>query len=1170
MTFISYAQNFEDIMLWRAFKHIENGFYIDVGAWSPDLDSVTRAFYEKNWRGINIEPNPKFHEQLVQRRASDINLKVAISDRESSMEMNLLENPGLSTLDDAIAAQHQLAGWKVCRQTVKVTTLQKVWQEHVPAGQAVHFLKVDVEGFEGSALHGVDWEQHRPWVVVVEATLPMSQVDSYADWEPILLAARYQLAYADGLNRFYVAKEHAAELLLSFKYPPNVFDGFKLMSQLEAEAKAEQAEAKAQQAEAKAQQAEAKAEQAEAKAQQAKVAADELATQLNALCTSASWRITRPLRAIRGFLRGVFVVLKELNSDIKDYLKKIISPWFVVVINYVRRTLIIKRLLKSVIILMPSLRLFLVKIIIWSSAEPCKISSEKLRSNTFYYKVFPNCVNVPETLSLKASPDFKKNTWIRLIGHVEGNYSLAIVNRSLASALEVATSGKIQFVPYEGKGYSVTPQLSAHQLNGIEAALNRRIDDSGLPIVSIVHHYPFINDPLPAHLRLILFPWEETSVPVDIVTQINNHFDGVLVPSASGKRALINSGCSLQVFVLPQGIDHLVNFDSNPISISDVGFDKKVRFLHVSSVFDRKGPDILLKGYLEAFTSSDNVELYIKTFPNPHNKIKAQLSKLIGDRKDAPMITIDECSLDSDQMRELYCSSHAMVLPTRGEGFNLPAAEAMALGLPVIVTGGSAQADFCTEQTATLIGYAYSPSRSHLHASDACWLEPDVSDLANKLRDFRNRLITSDVALYEQVGRGSAHVRDIYTWKNSAEGVLSSAEWLLKQRNTVKQRRIRLALISPWSTKCGIAEYAKMIMASLMAHSEFDVDIFCDSRTQTVSDGAEISWEPDNQDSFQKLIHRLTLERYDVVIIQHHPGLILLSDTTCKLLADLRSYGAVVILELHSTFPLIAGVQMSDAAAESLAKLDRIIVHQSDDLNNLLQLNLSDNVMMLPHGVIQSLSNLDLQEIRDELNLPRDAMVLGTFGFAMPHKGIDVIIRCIEHLRKALNREVFFLSLNSSWDDSGQIYIDELKALSKTLKVDNYIVWKNDFLPIKEVLRFLSCCDYSIFPYKHTQESASGAVTIGLATQRPVLVSELDIFADLSEVTYCIPDDKQGLVSAILCLENDKSLSDGLIRKQSKWLVERDWGSISSRFANLVRALVRDRVLLENIGRVTL
>lgn len=275
MTFISYAQNFEDVMLWRALKHVEQGFYIDVGAWSPDQDSVTRAFYERGWHGINIEPSPVFHQQLQARRPRDLNLKLAIGEREDTVTINFFDDTGLSTLDDTIAEQHREAGWSLDRQPVQVTTLAEVWRQHVPAGQAVHFLKVDIEGLEEAALRGNDWQANRPWVVVVEATLPMSQTESYAAWEPILLAADYRFAYADGLNRFYVANEHA-ELLPAFAYPPNVFDGFVLAAQQQAEAKAQQAEAKAEQALA----------------------------ELQAIYASRSWRWTAPLRALENAFLG--------------------------------------------------------------------------------------------------------------------------------------------------------------------------------------------------------------------------------------------------------------------------------------------------------------------------------------------------------------------------------------------------------------------------------------------------------------------------------------------------------------------------------------------------------------------------------------------------------------------------------------------------------------------------------------------------------------------------------------------------------------------------------------------------------------------------------------------------------------------------------------------------
>ncbi|MBA1225542.1 FkbM family methyltransferase [Stutzerimonas stutzeri] len=298
MTFISYAQNFEDVILWRALKHVGQGFYIDVGAAWPDEHSVTNAFYERGWRGINIEPNPEFYQRLCQQRPRDLNIKVAISDAEGTQVMNFVPETGLSTLDDKIAELHQATGWTHNRQEVQVRTLASVWHDYVPLGQDVHFLKVDVEGFEETALRGNDWVSCRPWVVVVEATLPLSQEESHEGWEPILLEASYQLAYVDGLNRFYIAKEHM-DLLPAFKYPPNVFDDFKLQAQQRAESRAAEAESQAANAVSRA------------------VAAE---AHLNALVNSTSWRATKPLRVISLGLRNPseFKVKLQQRAALKE------------------------------------------------------------------------------------------------------------------------------------------------------------------------------------------------------------------------------------------------------------------------------------------------------------------------------------------------------------------------------------------------------------------------------------------------------------------------------------------------------------------------------------------------------------------------------------------------------------------------------------------------------------------------------------------------------------------------------------------------------------------------------------------------------------------------------------------------------------------------------------
>lgn len=218
-------------MLWRALRHVdvESGFYIDVGAQSPESDSVTKAFSLLGWRGINVEPHPTYFAQLVKLRPRDINLDVAVGEQSGSLMMNFFDDSGLSTADLEIASRHAAAGYAVRTQEVSMLTLAEVWRMHVPDIQQVHFLKVDVEGLERAVLVGNNWKNYRPWVVLVEATLPNSQVENHHEWESILLDAGYKFVYADGLNRFYVADEHL-ELAPAFRYPPNVFDGFTTAS----------------------------------------------------------------------------------------------------------------------------------------------------------------------------------------------------------------------------------------------------------------------------------------------------------------------------------------------------------------------------------------------------------------------------------------------------------------------------------------------------------------------------------------------------------------------------------------------------------------------------------------------------------------------------------------------------------------------------------------------------------------------------------------------------------------------------------------------------------------------------------------------------------------------------------------------------------------------------
>jgi FkbM family methyltransferase len=222
---ISFAQNSEDILLYRCFRDVATGFYVDVGAFHPEIASVTKLFYDKGWSGINIEPG-KGIAALQAARPRDVNLAVAISDH--SGEANFYEHPndpGSSTLSPEVPPVIAERAGNRQLHRVSLLTLTQVLDAHAPT-RHLHFLKVDAEGAETAVMTGLDLKRYRPEVILIESTEPYSTIRRTEPWNDILAAADYRLAYFDGINDFWVREESAERLLPEFAVPVNVLDGF--------------------------------------------------------------------------------------------------------------------------------------------------------------------------------------------------------------------------------------------------------------------------------------------------------------------------------------------------------------------------------------------------------------------------------------------------------------------------------------------------------------------------------------------------------------------------------------------------------------------------------------------------------------------------------------------------------------------------------------------------------------------------------------------------------------------------------------------------------------------------------------------------------------------------------------------------------------------------------
>ncbi|QIL81648.1 FkbM family methyltransferase [Diaphorobacter sp. HDW4A] len=1186
MTFIAYAQNNEDVVLFRALEGVVNGAYIDVGANDPVADSVTKAFYDRGWRGINVEPLEMHWRDLERERPGDINLRCVAGPVEGSVDIWEPLIRGWSTVSPKIIEEHRASGVSGVTHSVRMLTLAAICRQYVSGD--IHFLKIDVEGFEKDVLAGMDFQSFRPWIVVVEAFDPITKMENFEDWEHLLTSHAYGFAYADGLNRFYVALEHA-EIIERMKYPPNVFDDFVRVAQIEQTQRAESAEAvEAQRSE---QLIELGKQFSEAQENYARLESDNsarlaefsekahewwskalsLESELKSVKASWSWRATYPMRILLGVIRHPGATLKPLgNRLVRWSLRVLAKPLSMLMERILGNRNFSERLNYWLLKNYPTLHAHLRTIAIQTGAmvevERPKLAISKLDqasqdgwSDLGLLDVFPKYPVLPEGLTFSRGR-INNAHWVRFTGHLEGHYSLAIVNRNIVAALDDLMPGRVHFIPFHGKPYDKIPKLPQEQEVALSAALNNQIPGSfGPETISITHHYPMIGDELPSGLKLCIFFWEETSVPIDIVAKLNASFDGVIVAAESVKVALINSGCQKRVVVVPIGIDHIVARDTPPVQSVKPEAGVPFRFLHVSSAFHRKGVDVLLEAFLEAFTESDAVELYIKTFPNPHNQVAELLQAYSAKHKHPARVIIDEQPLDDAGMIALYRTANSAVLPTRGEGFNLPAAEALAMGIPVITTGYSAQVDFCTLSTAHLVGFQFGASESHVRTDDACWVNPNKTDLVRQLRRVRERVLAGDPEIHNMRESATKYVRDTYSWANAAKSIAGYSEVLLAE-NTATRGVKNIALLTPWAAKCGIAEYSEKLFKNIVGADAISAKIFADSRTKIVDANVFVSWKVGDVASVVRTLVRIQEQKVDAIFVQHQPSLYELSEVVCEHLLALQNKGCGVYLELHSTQPLLSEFRLTPKAVRCLEQLDRIIVHKVEDLNNLLSLGLWRNVMLLKLGVVQPLLDPDVGKARNEYGIPMDALVLGCFGFALPHKGLDAVVGAISLLSAQLQRPVHMLAVCSALDERSAHVIKGCKAQAERLGVSKNITWITDYRPISECQELLSSVDYMVFPYRDTQESASGAVTIGLSTLKPVLVSPLDIFSDVSDVTLQMsgPDDADISRTVLEWESTSEEMQAVLLEKQRQWLKVRDWVSVSQRLLTMVSVLRRE------------
>jgi len=281
----------------------------------------------------------------------------------------------------------------------------------------------------------------------------------------------------------------------------------------------------------------------------------------------------------------------------------------------------------------------------------------------------------------------QKNTAVLWHGPVDSFGSFQCVNHALLQEL----------------GQSSAFSLSLTQDKQLPVTI-KKLPDLGLPLTLpdvLVSHTYHHSDSIPLDIPWVkILPWEYGMAPIHWVRFMQNEQDEIWVPSQFNKDVYVRSGVDKEkIHVIPNGVDTKVYKPEG--SLYQLETEKTFKFLYVGGALHRKGFDILIKAYCEAFGPNDDVCLVIKDFGTKgwyaNQSLLGQALKRQDKGQGPEILIITEDNLSDSALAALYRACDVYVHPYRGEGFGMGILESMSCGTPPIIPSAGPAPEFCPE-----------------------------------------------------------------------------------------------------------------------------------------------------------------------------------------------------------------------------------------------------------------------------------------------------------------------------------------------------------------------------------------------------------------------------------------------------------------------------------------
>lgn len=295
--------------------------------------------------------------------------------------------------------------------------------------------------------------------------------------------------------------------------------------------------------------------------------------------------------------------------------------------------------------------------------------------------------------------------------------------------------------------------------------------------------------------------------------------------------------------------------------------------------------------------------------------------------------------------------------------------------------------------------------------------------------------------------------------------------------------------------QCGIATFTNDLISSIdkifspNINSKIVAMNVKEARNLNYSNKVIFQINQSNKEDYIKTAKDLnSLKSIKLVSIQHEFG-IFGGEYGSNLILFLKEIKKSVIVTFHSVLP--CPDEKMKIVVQEIDKYSKGIVVMTNLSKEILINDYgidAKKIRVIPHG-IHSIPYTEGKKAKSIFDLS-DKLVLSTFGFLSPGKGLEYVIESLPPvIEKFPNIKFIIAGIThpNVLEQEGEKYRNFLIQKVNELKLENNVYFYNEYFDIKKLLNLLEATDIYISPSLNPNQAVSGTMSYALGSGRAVI-----------------------------------------------------------------------------------